>query len=175
MSAGCTRAVLGAEWIKLRSVPSTLWTLLLAFISSVGIALMFGLVLRGAYDDIRPESKASFDPVGSGFNGLRLGMIALVVFGVLTVTSEYSSGTIRASLAAVPRRGLFYRAGCRAVPARRGRRARAAAGPTRGRGPRAVDRAARPVAMDRGRGLRRSRLAVPPGCLMPAHEKEGRQ
>ncbi|GAA2108756.1 ABC transporter permease subunit [Actinomadura alba] len=108
MSAETARAVLGAEWTKLRSVPSTLWTLLPAFAVSVGIALSFGLVLRGAYDDLRPESKASFDPVGSGFNGLRLGMIALVVFGVLTVTSEYSSGTIRASLAAVPRRGLFY-------------------------------------------------------------------
>jgi ABC-2 type transport system permease protein len=105
-----TRAAVAFEWTKLRSVRSTLWSLGLCFLTSALIALLFGWVLRGAYDDMSPESKANFDPVGSGFNGLRLGMIALVVFGVLLVTSEYTSGTIRISLTAVPRRGVFYAA-----------------------------------------------------------------
>ncbi|MGP3948714.1 ABC transporter permease subunit [Streptomyces sp. 7N604] len=105
-----TSAALAFEWTKVRTLRSTLWSLVLCFLVSVLIALLFGWVLRGAYDDMSPESKADFDPVGSGFNGLRLGMISLVVFGVLTVTSEYSTGTIRSSLAAVPRRGVFYAA-----------------------------------------------------------------
>jgi ABC-2 type transport system permease protein len=104
------RAAIAFEWTKIRSVRSSLWSLVLCFLTSVLIALLFGWVLRGAYDDMSAQSKADFDPVGSGFNGLRLGMIALVCFGVLTVTGEYSSGTVRSSLAAVPRRGVFYAA-----------------------------------------------------------------
>ncbi|MEE6308114.1 ABC transporter permease [Plantactinospora veratri] len=96
------------EWIKARTVRSTTWSLILCFATSVGIALLFGSVLRGAYDNMSPEGKAGFDPVGSGFNGLRLGMIALVMFGVMLAASEYTTGTVRSSLAAVPRRGLLY-------------------------------------------------------------------
>ncbi|GAA3159511.1 ABC transporter permease subunit [Streptomyces virens] len=107
---GDPRAAIAFEWTKIRTVRSSLWSLLLCFLVSVLIALLFGWVLRGAYDDMSAQSKADFDPVGSGFNGLRLGMISLVVFGTLTVTGEYTSGTIRASLAAVPRRGVFYAA-----------------------------------------------------------------
>lgn len=105
-----TGAAVAFEWTKIRTLRSSLWSLVLCFAVSVIIALLFGYVLRGAYDDMSAESKANFDPVGSGFNGLRLGMIALVVFGVLTVTGEYTTGTIRSSLAAVPSRGVFYAA-----------------------------------------------------------------
>jgi ABC-2 type transport system permease protein len=98
------------EWTKARTVRSTLWSLALCLIVSAAIALLFGYVLRGAYDGMSPQSKATFDPVRSGFNGLRLGMIALVVLGVLLVGGEYTSGTIGSSLAAVPRRGVLYAA-----------------------------------------------------------------
>ncbi|WP_026410978.1 ABC transporter permease [Actinomadura oligospora] len=104
------RAAVAFEWTKIRTVRSTLWCLILCLLVSVLIALLFGWVLRGAYDDMSAEGRARFDPVASGFNGLRLGMICLVVFGVLTITGEYGSGTIRSSLAAVPRRGVFYTA-----------------------------------------------------------------
>jgi ABC-2 type transport system permease protein len=98
------------EMSKARTVRSTVWSLILCFCVSVAIALLFGWVLRGAYDDMSPEGRAGFDPVASGYNGLRLGMIALVVFGVMLVSSEFSTGTIRSSLAAVPIRGRFYAA-----------------------------------------------------------------
>ncbi|MGP4110159.1 ABC transporter permease subunit [Streptomyces sp. 4N509B] len=101
-------AAVAFEWTKIRTLRSSFWSLALCFLVSVVIALLFGYVLRGSYDDMSAESKASFDPVGSGFNGLRLGMVALVVFGVTTVTSEFATGTINGSLAAVPRRGLLY-------------------------------------------------------------------
>jgi ABC-2 type transport system permease protein len=98
------------ELTKARTIMSTVWSLILCFLVSVAIALLFGWVLRGAYDDMSPQGKAGFDPVASGYNGLRLGMIALVVFGVMLVSSEFSTGTIRSSLAAVPDRGRFYAA-----------------------------------------------------------------
>jgi ABC-2 type transport system permease protein len=98
------------EWTKARTVRSTLGTLLLALVLGVTVALLFGFVLRGAYDDMSEQGRATFDPVRSGFNGLRLSMIALVVFGVLQVAGEYASGAIAGSLAAVPRRGVLYAA-----------------------------------------------------------------
>jgi ABC-2 type transport system permease protein len=39
---------------------------------------------------------------------MMLGQLALIVFGVLVISSEYSTGMIRTSLAAVPQRGHFY-------------------------------------------------------------------
>ncbi|MFC4493362.1 ABC transporter permease subunit [Streptomyces ovatisporus] len=103
-----TGAAVAFEWTKIRTLRSTVWSLALFSVSSVAVALLFGYVMRGTYADMSAEGQARFDPVASGFSGLKLGMIALVVFGVLTVSSEYSTGSIRSSLAAVPRRGVLY-------------------------------------------------------------------
>jgi ABC-2 type transport system permease protein len=92
------------EWSRARTVRSTWWCVAACVGLSVGIALLFGSVLRGAYDDMSPAGRAGFDPVGSGFNGLRLGMVALVAFGVLRGGEEH------VSFLAVPRRGLLYAA-----------------------------------------------------------------
>jgi ABC-2 type transport system permease protein len=96
-------AAIAFEWTKMRTLRATWWSLFACFATSVGVALLFGWVLRNAWDDMSPQGRAGFDPVGSGFNGLRLGMIALVVFGVLA--QEYTP-----SLLAVPRRGVLYAA-----------------------------------------------------------------
>jgi len=103
-----TRAAMAFEWTKIRTLRSTQWNLAVFLLLSVGVALLTGYFMRGVYDGMSAQAKADFDPVSTGFSGLRLGLIALVVFGVLTVTSEYASGTISSSLAAVPRRGVFY-------------------------------------------------------------------
>lgn len=105
-----TGAAVAFEWTKIRTLRSTVWSLALFSGTSVAVALLFGFVMRGQYADMSATAQANFDPVASGFSALKLGMIALVVFGVLTVSSEYSTGAIRSSLAAVPRRGVFYAA-----------------------------------------------------------------
>jgi ABC-2 type transport system permease protein len=102
------RAVLHGEWTKIRSVRSTYWTLLLTFVLSVGLGSLFGFVFRTGFSDLPAEQQRSFDPLFATFYSLTLGQLPLVVFGVLVVGGEYGSGTIRISLAAVPRRGLFY-------------------------------------------------------------------
>ncbi|MGW3986207.1 ABC transporter permease subunit [Streptomyces sp. NPDC004830] len=94
------------EWVKIRTVRATVWCLVTYFLATVAVAVLTGSYLRGSTQDA--EALKNFDPVAAGFSGLRLGLIALVVFGVLVVTQEYASGTIRTSLAAVPRRGVFY-------------------------------------------------------------------
>lgn len=110
MTMADTSAAMRFEWTKIRTLRSTQWSLVVYFLLSMAIALLSGYFLRGAYKDMSAESKADFDPVAAGFHGLRLGLVVLVVFGVLIVTSEYSTGTIRSSLTAVPRRDVFYRA-----------------------------------------------------------------
>ncbi|AVT28593.1 ABC transporter permease [Plantactinospora sp. BC1] len=97
-------AVLRAELTKIRTVRSTIWTLLPTFVVGVGISLLAGL----SFGAQPPERQFGFDPLFPAFYGLTLGQLALVVFGTLVMASEYSSGTIRATLVAVPRRGRCY-------------------------------------------------------------------
>ncbi|MDN3356689.1 ABC transporter permease [Actinomadura sp. DC4] len=101
-------AALRAEWVKIRTLRSTVWSLLTAFALCAGLGLLFGLTLRGGFGRMDQEARANFDPVVAGFYSLTIGQIALVVFGVLLVTGEYGGGSIRLSLTAVPRRGMFY-------------------------------------------------------------------
>ncbi|WP_199430063.1 ABC transporter permease subunit [Qaidamihabitans albus] len=106
MSATAGRAVV-AEWTKIRSVRSTAWTLLLALVLSVGLGYALGRTFRDI-SGLSREQQEAFDPLYPTFYSLMLGQLALVAFAVLVVSSEYTSGTIRASLAAVPWRGRFY-------------------------------------------------------------------
>lgn len=104
------RAAVLAEWTKARTVRSTWWSLVVTAVLSVGLAYLLGSQLSGSYEDMSADARTVFDPAQIGFFGLLLGQIALVVFGVLLASSEYTTGTIRASLGAVPRRGLFLAA-----------------------------------------------------------------
>jgi ABC-2 type transport system permease protein len=93
-------AALAAEWVKIRSVRSTIWTLALTFVLSAGLGYMVGFGFAGRQE--------RFDPLFATFYSLTIGQLALVVLAVFVVTGEYSTGTIGASLAAVPRRHVFY-------------------------------------------------------------------
>jgi ABC-2 type transport system permease protein len=95
------RAVFISELTKIRTVRSTAWTLLLTLVVSAGLAYLVGASFRGA------TRRENFDPLFSTFYSLTLGQLALVLFGVLVMSGEYTSG-IRASLTAVPGRGLYF-------------------------------------------------------------------
>ncbi|WP_213451717.1 ABC transporter permease subunit [Rhizomonospora bruguierae] len=119
-SGSAGRALAGAvagELTKIRSLRSTLWTLAAAVLVSGGLGYLVGLSFAAGFDRLPAEQRERFDPLFATFYGLTLGQLALVVFAVLAVTGEYGSGMIRASLAAVPRRGTFYAAKLAAVAA----------------------------------------------------------
>jgi ABC-2 type transport system permease protein len=98
------RAVAGMEWRKLRTVRST-WYILVVFAASmIGLA-MIALSHEG-YARMSAADRAIFDPTHDSFIGLVLGQLLLGTLGVLMITSEFSSGMIRATFAAVPRRSL---------------------------------------------------------------------
>ncbi|MEU3459665.1 ABC transporter permease [Streptomyces sp. NPDC006733] len=101
-------AVLQSEWTKIRTVRSTVWTLALAFIVTVALSAVICLVIKNSFNDMSEGDRATFDATSSSFAGMALGQLALIVFGVLVIASEYSSGMIRTSLAAVPQRASFY-------------------------------------------------------------------
>ncbi|WP_250031367.1 ABC transporter permease subunit [Paractinoplanes maris] len=88
------------EWIKLRSLRSTWWTLLATAAGTVAIGVAVGLNTRDGSGDVTNNALAGVVP----------GLLLTGVLGVLTMTGEYSSGTIRATLAAVPRRPLVLAA-----------------------------------------------------------------
>lgn len=88
------------EWIKLRSLRSTWWTLVVTAAGTVGIGVAVGLNTRSVSGDVTNNALAGVVP----------GLLLTGVLGVLTMTSEYTSGTIRATLAAVPRRSLVLTA-----------------------------------------------------------------
>lgn len=96
--------VLRAEWTKARTVRSTWWSLATSAVLCVGIAVLLGLQMAASFD------RMSGSPAQLAFYPLLIGQIALIVFGVLLVSTEYTTGTVRASLAAVPRRGVFLAA-----------------------------------------------------------------
>ena len=97
------RSVASMEWRKLRTVRSTYWILLIFVAGMVGVALM-----DGAAGPVHPAP--SYDPTQSAFGGLAIGQLAIGILGILTVSSEFTTGSIRATFAAVPRRGLVLAA-----------------------------------------------------------------
>jgi ABC-2 type transport system permease protein len=88
------------EWIKLRSLRSTWWTLAVTGAAAVGIGVAVGLGTRSASGDLTNNALAGIAP----------GLLFAGVLGVLMMTGEYSSGMIRATLAATPDRRLLLAA-----------------------------------------------------------------
>jgi len=93
-----------SEWTKLWSVRSTRWSLFAAFLFTIGVAALACAVVSHHYPRMSPQDKASFHPLEVNLAGVQLAQLALGVLGVLIITAEYSTGMIRASFTAVPKR-----------------------------------------------------------------------
>jgi ABC-2 type transport system permease protein len=98
------------EWIKLRNLRSTRWGLAILAVSTIGFAILVLSILSGHWIHMSAVDKANFDPTNQGFTGLIIGQLVAAVLGVLVITSEFSSGLVRATFAAVPRRPLVLAA-----------------------------------------------------------------
>lgn len=99
-----------AEWVKIRSLRSTLWSLLPFVAGGVGLAALVAWSFRSSLAGGAREGFENFDPLFAAFYGLTVAQLGVVVFAALSAGGEYGTGVIRASLAAVPRRGRFYTA-----------------------------------------------------------------
>lgn len=98
------RDVMAAEWTKLRSLRSTTWALTLTVVCTVGLGMLATGIVAARWPRVDPQFRMTFDPTRQSLIGLLFGQLALGVLGVLVVSGEYGTGTIRATLTAVPRR-----------------------------------------------------------------------
>jgi ABC-2 type transport system permease protein len=100
--------LLQAEWTKIRSVRSTTWTLIAFVIVTIGFTALITWVTEANWNGPRAAARdatALADPTSIIFGvSVYLGQLTLSVLGVLVITTEYSTGVIRASLLAVPKR-----------------------------------------------------------------------
>ncbi len=109
MSGILLRAV-RAEWTKLRSVPSTTWTAIAIAGVTVGVTAFLAAVGRTTANEVGKGGPGDDDVVVNALRGAWLGQVAMVVFGALAATSEFATGTIRATFAAIPRRSVAFTA-----------------------------------------------------------------
>ncbi|MFE2411437.1 ABC transporter permease subunit [Kitasatospora sp. NPDC059408] len=93
-----------AEWIKFRSLRSTYWTLGITVALTIGFGalLCWGTVSR--WDHLPADERMHFGAAEHSLLGYHFAQLAIGVLGVLIITGEYSTGMIRASLSAVPKR-----------------------------------------------------------------------
>jgi ABC-2 type transport system permease protein len=105
-------ATLASEWTKFTSLRSTYIMVGLALLLSVGMTALVTTVIGATWSDWPANEQANFEPVLTSFFGAIFSGIILSVLGVTAVASEYSSGMIRTTLVATPRRGrvLFAKA-----------------------------------------------------------------
>ncbi len=105
-----------AEWTKIRSVRSTVWSLAIFVVGTIGLTALFcWLAVHAIQTGRAPRRSADLlgDPVTFILQpGIGFGQLAICVLGALTMTSEYSTGVIRASLLAVPKRLPVLAAKC---------------------------------------------------------------
>lgn len=96
--------VLRSEWIKLRSLRSTVITLVLTVLGMVGLAMIAGAAMNSRWVHLDPIDRTPGALTQHLLGVVFLGQLAIGVLGVLFATGEYAHGMIRATLAAVPRR-----------------------------------------------------------------------
>jgi hypothetical protein len=96
--------VIRSEWIKLRSLRSTVYTLTASVAITVGLGILFCSFVVARWSVLSPADRATIDPVSTSIRGVLLAQLAMGVLGVLFITGEYATGQIRATLTAVPRR-----------------------------------------------------------------------
>jgi ABC-type transport system involved in multi-copper enzyme maturation permease subunit len=100
---------LRSEFTKIRSVRSTYWTLLALLAVSIGIGAAISGGTAANWSHTSPADRATFDPTQASVAGLfYLGQLVIVVLGAMVLTAEYSTGMIRTSLTAMPRRVTMY-------------------------------------------------------------------
>jgi ABC-2 type transport system permease protein len=109
MTALIVRRTLGSEFTKIRTVRSTYGTLVLLVLAAAAWCVAFCLGTVHNWPSMSAPDRASFDPVQSSVLGLALlGQLVIVVFGALSITSEYATGMIRTSLTVMPNRAVLY-------------------------------------------------------------------
>jgi ABC-2 type transport system permease protein len=98
MNGAGLREALHAEWTKLRTLPGTIWLLLAIAVLTVAVSTMSVAAVTC------PDAGCGRDPAKVSLTGIYLGQAAVAILAVLAVSGEYSTGMVRVTFAAMPRR-----------------------------------------------------------------------
>nr|WP_082535131.1 ABC transporter permease [Nonomuraea pusilla] len=93
--------VIRSEWTKMRSVRSTMWTLLVTALLMIGFGALLSFATKA---NAEGQPIAALDAARAGLSGVTLASLSIAALGVLVISGEYRTGGIRMSLLAVPRR-----------------------------------------------------------------------
>ena len=96
--------VLRSEWTKLRSVRSTKWSLGVGFLLTIAFPVIFAFVTSSHWGSMSPHERADRHPLDIALAGVNVAQLAIAVLGVLLISAEYSTGSIRSTFTAVPKR-----------------------------------------------------------------------
>jgi ABC-2 type transport system permease protein len=98
------RRVIISEWIKFRTLWSSLLVAAISVLGMIAVGWVASYFINADWDHLRPRQLARFNPVDTSLNGYNLAQLAVGTLGVLLVTGEYTTGMVRATMAAVPTR-----------------------------------------------------------------------
>jgi len=96
--------VICSEWGKLLSVRSTKWTMVISLTLIIGFGIAISAIFSAQWNSLSQAQQMSYDPLDIGLGGIGLAQLSISVLGVLAISSEYSTGMIRADFLAVPKR-----------------------------------------------------------------------
>jgi hypothetical protein len=115
--AAASRKALKAEWTKLRTLPSTWRTAIVALVVAVGWSVAVVAIQLSQWHAMSAQQRRVFDPTSTSLSGVMLAAVVLGALGVRAVTGEYSTGMIRSTFAALPARRLVLAAKAATVAA----------------------------------------------------------
>jgi ABC-type transport system involved in multi-copper enzyme maturation permease subunit len=93
-----------SEWTKLVTLRSTLWSLGVGIFLTIAFPALFALVTASHWSHMTPSQQADRHPLDIAYAGVDIAQLAVAILGVLVITGEYSTGMIRSTLIAVPKR-----------------------------------------------------------------------
>ena len=93
-----------SEWTKLRSLRSTRWSMFAAALLTIVLPVLISLVVSTHWSHMSPGDRARRNPLRVALFGVNISQLAIGVLGVVAITGEYSTGMIRATIGAVPKR-----------------------------------------------------------------------
>lgn len=96
--------VIRSEWLKFWSLRSSYYALAATLLGEIAFGTLFSAVTASHWTMLSPAERAGFDPTATSLRGFEFAQLIIGVLGVLVVTGEYSTGMIRASMGAAPRR-----------------------------------------------------------------------
>jgi ABC-2 type transport system permease protein len=96
--------VIRSEWTKFWSLRSTWWTLLIAFVVTIGFATLIAWGASRSLSDMSAQDRATLDVTNISLAGIAFGQLAFAVLGALMIAGEYSTGGIKTTFVAVPNR-----------------------------------------------------------------------